>query len=235
VAQEAQADGNQQGEEDETKRKAAEQLARGAAAAAQVAENKQREEDETKRKAAAKLALDAAAAAATANLSPAASRKRNAARAAAKKQYIKATADAKKAQAALAKAQATCTKKNKAVALGQQHIKSAEKAKMKADKVHTAAVLQLALLVKGVVDTKSIVTTAVKRKAAGKELETLTMNASIAENDKMNFKTQISKDARTKKGAATGLTNCRSAVVQLRCTMRLLTNRSCFEIVVSLV
>jgi hypothetical protein len=147
-AQEAAAAENKQPEDDETKRKAAEKQALDAAEAAQAAENKEREEDETKCK-------------------NAETRKRNAARAGAKKQYIKATADVKKTQAALAKTQVTCTKNSKAVVLGQQHIKASERAKTKADKVHTASVLQLALLLKGVADTKRIVTAAVKRKAAG--------------------------------------------------------------------
>jgi hypothetical protein len=41
------------------------------------------------------------------------------------------------------------------------------------------------------------------------------MNASIADNDKMNFETQVAKGAHTKKGAATGLTTRQGAVVQL--------------------
>jgi hypothetical protein len=41
------------------------------------------------------------------------------------------------------------------------------------------------------------------------------MNASIAENDKINFTTQVAKDVITKKGAAAGLTNRQGAVVQL--------------------
>jgi hypothetical protein len=151
---------------------------------AQAAGNKQREADETKCKAAEKLALDAVAAAATATESPDASQQRKATRAAAEKRFIITTADAKTAQAALATAHAICTKTSKDVASAQQQIKAADKVKTKADEVHKVSVLQLADLEKGVADAKSKLTAAVKRKAAGQELETLTTAAPIAETDK---------------------------------------------------
>jgi hypothetical protein len=166
VAQEAQAVENKQREDDETERKAAEKLARDAAAAAataneaQAAENKQREDAETKHKAAVKLALD------TANESPDTLRKRKAARAAAEKRSRITTGIAKTAQAALATVHATCTKSSKDVASAQQPIKAAEKAKTKADEVHKVSVVQLADLEKGVADANSRLTAAVKRKAA---------------------------------------------------------------------
>jgi hypothetical protein len=75
--------------------------------------------------------------------------------------------------------------------------------------------LQLDVLGQAVEAANSPVTEAKKRKAPGKELETLTMNASIAENDKINFTTQVATDASTKKGAATGLTNRQGDVVLL--------------------
>jgi hypothetical protein len=81
--------------------------------------------------------------------------------------------------------------------------------------VHATSFLQLDVLGQAVEAANSLVTEAKKRKAPGQELETLTMKASIAENDKMNFAPQVAKDAITKKGATTGLTNLQAEVVQL--------------------
>jgi hypothetical protein len=173
-----------------------------------VDENKQREEDETKRKAADKLNLEAAAAATMA-------KEQTAARAAADKKYLEAAADAKTAQTALATAQAACTKTSKDVALAQTKIKTAGRAKAKANKVHKAAVLQLALLVKGVADVKSKLTVAGKRKVAKKELEKLKTTAAIAETDQKAYQKKVSSSERTKKAAATALTKFQSALVPL--------------------
>jgi hypothetical protein len=142
-------------------------------------------------------------------------RKREAARSVAKEQYIKAHEDLYEAQTALATAQVACTKTSKAVEVVQKRIMAAEKAKTKADKVHATSFLQLDVLGQAVEAANSLVTEAEKRKASGQELETLTMKASIAENDKMNFTTQVKQDARTKKGAATGLTKRQGDVVPL--------------------
>jgi hypothetical protein len=193
---------------------------------AQAAANKKREEDETARKTAEKLALEVAETAGMAKeahkapeaadkLAPDTAVKRKAARAAAEKRFVKTTADVKMAQAALATAQAACTKTSSDVESAQQHLKAAERAKAKANEVHKASVAQLAGLEKGIADAKSIATAAVERKAAGQELETLTMASLIAETDKVNFKTQVLTDTRTMLRAAEDLKKLRRALIQL--------------------
>jgi uncharacterized membrane protein YkvA (DUF1232 family) len=198
VAQEAQADGNKQREEDETERKAAEKLTLEVAATAVMANEASDAPD-----AADQLAADTSV-------------QRKPARAAAEKRFIITTADVKTAKAALATAQAACTKTSKDVASAQQHLKAADRAKTKADKVHKASVAQLAGLEKGgVANAKSIVTAAVKRKAAEQELEKLTTAASIAETDKKDFNIQVLTDGRTKRRAATELKKRRRALLPL--------------------
>jgi hypothetical protein len=96
--------------------------------------------------------------------------KREAARSVAKEQYIKANEDVYEADNAHKKAQATCTKNNKAVELAHKRIKAAENAKTKADKVHATSFLQLDVLVEAFEAAKSLVTEAENSKATGQEL-----------------------------------------------------------------
>jgi hypothetical protein len=118
-------------------------------------------------------------------------------------------------QTALATAQVPCTKTSKAVELAQKRINAAEKAKTKADKVHTTSFLQLNVLRQAVEAVNSLVTEAKQCKAPVQELETLTMKASIAENDKMNYAPQVARDASRNKGTTAGLTNRQAEVVPL--------------------
>jgi hypothetical protein len=100
--------------------------------------------------------------------------------------------------------------------VAQKRIKAAEKAKTKADKVHADSFLQLDVLVQDVDAANILVAVeAENRKAAGQELEELTLNAAMAENLKLNYAPQVNQNAITKKGAATGLTNHQAEVVPL--------------------
>jgi hypothetical protein len=89
--------------------------------------------------------------------------------------------------------------------LAQKRIKAAEKAKTKADKVHAHSFLQLDVLRQAVEAAHSLVPAAENSKAPQHELETLTLKASMAETDKLNYAPQVKQDAITKKGAAAGL------------------------------
>jgi hypothetical protein len=86
-------------------------------------------------------------------------------RADAVKKYKKATADVKRAQTALATAQAACTKTSKDVALAKVKMKKAGRVETYANKAHKTVVVHRDLLVKLVGDTQSQLTTAGERKA----------------------------------------------------------------------
>jgi hypothetical protein len=79
------------------------------------------------------------------------------------KRCLATLADVKTAQDALARAQATWTQANHAVELAQEHRRAAERAKHKAEDVHTASSAQLKALEKGVADAKGLVTEGTKR------------------------------------------------------------------------
>jgi chromosome segregation ATPase len=79
------------------------------------------------------------------------------------KRCLATLADVTTAQDALARAQATWTQANNAVKLAQEHLRTAERAKHKAEDVHTASSSQLGALEKGVADAKGLVTEATKR------------------------------------------------------------------------
>jgi hypothetical protein len=133
----------------------------------------------------------------------------------AKDQYIKANEDVYEAKTALKKAQATCTKTSKAVELAHKRIKAAEKGKTKADKVHADSFLQLDVLGQAVDAANSLVAEAENSKTSGIELETLTMNATMAESLQSGYAPQVEHNAITKKGAATALINRQAEVVPL--------------------
>jgi hypothetical protein len=91
----------------------------------------------------------------------------------AKDKYMKANEDVYEAETSHKKAQATCTKNNKAVEVAQKRIKAAERAKTKADKVHTDSFLQLDVLGQAGVAANSLVAEAENSKTTGKYLEEL--------------------------------------------------------------
>jgi hypothetical protein len=99
------------------------------------------------------------------------------------KKYKKATADAKRAQTALATAQAACTKTSKDFALAKTKMKKAGRVKTNADKTHRAVVVQRDLLVTAAGDAKSQLTAAGQRKAGKSAMDKLTTAEAIAVAD----------------------------------------------------
>jgi hypothetical protein len=134
----------------------------------------------------------------------------------AKDQYMKANEDGLvEADNAHKKAQAICTKNNKAVELAQKRIKAAEKAKAKADKVHAESFLQLDATCKAADAANSLVAEAENSKTTGEVLEDLQLKASIAASDQSGYAPQVKHNLTTKKGAGTALINRQAEVVPL--------------------
>jgi hypothetical protein len=125
--------------------------------------------------------------------------------------YKKATADAKRAQTALATVQAACTKTSKDVALAKTKMKKAGRVKTNADKAHMAVVVQRDLLVKVVGYTQSQLTTTGQRKAGKPAMDKLTTAAEIAVADHQAYQTTFASSARAKREATAWLTKFQEA------------------------
>jgi hypothetical protein len=114
------------------------------------------------------------------------------------KKYKKATADAKRAQTTLTTVQAACITTGKDVVLAQTSTKKAARAKLRADRAHSAVVVQLDLLVQAAGDTKRQLADAGQRKAGKLEMNKLTTAEANAVADYKAYQTTVKSSARNK-------------------------------------